>query len=72
MIPPTTTGIVAGAGFAQRRPAPSGISWACEPERIDSPMTWTPSCTAEAAIWTWGQPDPLVDDIHAGVASPDR
>ena len=52
---------------AARRPR-SGISSRCEPERIDRPTTWTPSCSARRGDLRGRQPDALVDDVHAGVA----
>src|SRR6185437_3927231 len=49
MIPPTTTGTLTPA--SRRASITAGISSRCEPERIDRPITCTPSCSAEAAIW---------------------
>ena len=48
MIPPTTTG--ASTPASRSASITAGISSRCEPERIDRPITWTPSCSAEAAI----------------------
>ena len=48
------------------------MSSRCEPERIDSPTTWTPSCSAERGDLRRGQADALVDDVHAGVAGAHR
>ena len=47
MMPPTTTGMSASPSAA----ITSGISSRCEPLRIERPITWTPSSTAERAIW---------------------
>jgi len=49
MIPPTTTGAVTPA--SRRASSTAGMSSRCEPDRIDRPITCTPSCRAEAAIW---------------------
>ena len=49
MIPPTTTGALTPASCSASITA--GISSRCEPDRIDRPITCTPSCSAEAAIW---------------------
>ena len=66
MIPPTTT----GASTPRSRSASMtlGISSRCEPDRIERPTTWTPSCSALAAICDGRQADALVDDVHADVA----
>src|SRR5208283_4937197 len=48
MIPPTTTGAVTPSFRSASITA--GISSRCEPDRIDRPITCTPSCRAEEAI----------------------
>src|SRR5262249_19652001 len=49
MTPPTPTGAVT----PDRRNASitAGISRPCDPDRIERPITCTPSCNADAAIW---------------------
>ena len=49
MMPPTTTGAVTPSLRSASMTA--GISSRWEPDRIDRPITCTPSCSAEAAIW---------------------
>ena len=49
MIPPTMTGT--SPAPAARRPArTAGTASMCDPDRIESPTTWTSSSTAAATI----------------------
>ena len=50
MIPPTTTG-TSSTPASRSASMTAGISSRCEPDRIDRPITWTPSWAAELAIW---------------------
>ena len=70
MIPPTTTGI-SSPPASRSASITSGISERCEPERIESPITCTPSSTALRAICAGREADALVDDVHADVARAD-
>ena len=71
MIPPTTTGT--SPQPARRSSSSTSITstpWL--PERIERPITCTPSSRADAAISARRQPDALVDDLDADVARLDR